>query len=170
MGDHFDSVPGAECESAVVSDVLALKAAASSEGGVLAFRAFHAALNSALAVSRSLAEPIGSPPVRWTLTFQSQMGGVRSPARGRSSGASAIPRTCPGNDNAAPAEYVGRAALVYALGSQNPQRRLVAAAPIDLQGMTVFLRAFLVPSQKQQRRTSRISWPGGVAHTLTSWH
>ena len=56
-----------------------------------------------------------------------------------------IPRACPGNDNAAPAEYVGRAALVYALGSQNPQHRLVAAALIDSQGMAVFLRAFLVP-------------------------
>jgi hypothetical protein len=37
----------------------------------------------------------------------------------------------PETHNAAPAEYVGRAALVYALGSQNPQRQLVAAAPID---------------------------------------
>jgi hypothetical protein len=73
-----------------------------------------------------------------------------------------LPRACPGNDNAAPAEYVGRAALVYARGSQNPQHRLVAAAPIDLQGMTVSLRAFLVPCWKRQRRTSRIPWLGGV--------
>ena len=41
-------------------------------GVVLAFRASQAALNSAFAVSRSLAEPMGSPPGRWTLTAQSQ--------------------------------------------------------------------------------------------------
>jgi len=33
-----------------------------------------------------------------------------------------IPRARPGNDNAARAEYVGRAALIYAPGSQNSQR------------------------------------------------
>ena len=41
-------------------------------GAVLAFRASQAALNSAFAVSRSLAEPMGSPPGRWTVTLQSQ--------------------------------------------------------------------------------------------------
>ena len=35
---------------------------------VLAFRACQADLNSAFAVSMSLDEPIGSPPVRWMAT------------------------------------------------------------------------------------------------------
>ena len=43
--------------------------------------AFMATPNSALAVSRSLAEPMGSPPVRWTVTFQSQTPGMRSRAK-----------------------------------------------------------------------------------------
>jgi hypothetical protein len=42
---------------------IALKAASSCSGVVLAFRAFQAALNSALAVLKSEAEPVGSPPV-----------------------------------------------------------------------------------------------------------
>jgi hypothetical protein len=41
-----------------------LQAAASSEGVVPAFRASQAAFNSALAVSRSVDEPMGRPPVR----------------------------------------------------------------------------------------------------------
>jgi hypothetical protein len=47
--------------------------------------------------------------------------------------------------NAAPAEYLGQAALVTHQVLKIPQRRLVASVPIDSQGMTVFLRAFLVP-------------------------
>ena len=50
-------------------------------GVVLAFRASQAALNSAFAVSRSLAEPMGSPPGRWTLTAQSQTRRYKPPVR-----------------------------------------------------------------------------------------
>ena len=58
---------------------MALKAAASRSGVVLAFNASHAALNSAFAASRSsLADPIGRPPGRWAVTFQIQMLGDRS--------------------------------------------------------------------------------------------
>jgi hypothetical protein len=38
----------------------------------------QAALKSGLAMSRSLAEPIGRPPVRWMVTLQSQTYGMRS--------------------------------------------------------------------------------------------
>jgi hypothetical protein len=55
-----------------------LQAAASSEGVVLAFRASQAALNSALAVSKSWDEPIGRPPLRGTVTFHNQTPGMRS--------------------------------------------------------------------------------------------
>ena len=40
-----------------------------------------AALNSALAVSMSFDEPMGSPPVRWMVTLHSQTGGMCSSAR-----------------------------------------------------------------------------------------
>ena len=50
-------------------------------GVILAFRAFQAALNSALAVLRSLDEPIGRPPPRWMVTLQSQTHGMRSVAK-----------------------------------------------------------------------------------------
>ena len=43
---------------------LPLQAAASSEGVVPAFKAAQAPPNSALAVSRSVDEPMGRPPVR----------------------------------------------------------------------------------------------------------
>ena len=52
-----------------------------SSGGVLDFRAFQAVLNSALAVLRSLDEPMGRPPPRWMITLQSQTHGMRSVAR-----------------------------------------------------------------------------------------
>ena len=58
---------------------MALKAAASRSGVVLAFNASHAALNSAFAASRSLADPIGRPPGRWAVTFQIQIGKRSSP-------------------------------------------------------------------------------------------
>ena len=41
----------------------------------------QAALNSALAVSRSGDEPIGRPPARWMVTLQRQMHGMRSVAK-----------------------------------------------------------------------------------------
>jgi hypothetical protein len=48
---------------------------------VLTFSASQAALNSALAVLKSWDEPVGSPPGRWTVTFQSQTPGWRSSAK-----------------------------------------------------------------------------------------
>src|SRR4029077_7736896 len=50
----------------------ALQAAASCSGGDRAFKAFQADINSASAALWSLDDPVGSPPVRWTMTFQSQ--------------------------------------------------------------------------------------------------
>ena len=74
---------------------IALKAAASSSGGVLAFSCDQAPANSALAVSRSWDEPIGRPPVRWILTIQSQIGGVRSlqNGSGRCAGGLRVPNS-----------------------------------------------------------------------------
>jgi hypothetical protein len=53
---------------------MALYAAVSSEGGVLAFSPSQAVLKSALAVSRSLADPIGSALVMWMVMCQCQRG------------------------------------------------------------------------------------------------
>jgi hypothetical protein len=58
---------------------IARQAAASCSGGVWP-SALQASRNSDLAVLMSRAEPIGSPPGRWTVTLQSQTHGIRSVA------------------------------------------------------------------------------------------
>ena len=64
--------------SVVVQDVHRLV----GRGGVVwAFKLFHAALSPALAVLKSGAEPVGSPPGRWIVTAHSQTSGMRSSAR-----------------------------------------------------------------------------------------
>ena len=63
--------------------------------------------------------------------------------------------SCPGQTHkAAPTEYPGWAAIGLRTRLSNPQRRLVASAPTNSQGMTVFLRTFLMPMPARSASTS----------------